>query len=170
MNEEDCLMNQTNNHRNRKIEEEEIELKRNYYNGADQKEDNMETEQVDKKVKGVQKIEEDAVKAVAEASKVVAGMINRSVSGDVATRTVMEAAKAVAALAKAAEGNLEASDIVEEVQARLQDLEALQAAIVRRETQASRRKKIPKECQTKRPKFSCTTNTSFFTMLSQKPR
>ena len=65
-------------------------------------------------------------------------MINGSVSGDVATKTVMEAAKAVAgenfcfehqvtklyvdlsALAKAAEGNLEASDIVEEVQARLQ--------------------------------------------------
>ena len=73
MNEEDCLMNQTNNHRNRKIEEEEIELKRNYCNGADQKENNKETEQVDKKVKVVQKIEEDAVKAVAEASKVVAG-------------------------------------------------------------------------------------------------
>ena len=121
MNEEDCLMNQTNNHRNRKIEEEEIELKRNYYNGADQKENNKETEQVDKKVKVVQKIEEDAVKAVAEASKVVAGsqtvlqrldqaieslistipffstgIIHGSVSGDVATKTVMEAAKAVA--------------------------------------------------------------------------
>ena len=121
MNEEDCLMNQTNNHRNRKIEEEEIELKRNYYNGADQKENNKETEQVDKKVKVVQKIEEDAVKAVAEASKVVAGsqtvlqrldqaieslistipffstgIIHGSVSGDVATKTVMEAARAVA--------------------------------------------------------------------------
>ena len=121
MNEEDCLMNQTNNHRNRKIEEEAIELKRNYCNGADQKENNKETEQVDKKVKVVQKIEEDAVKAVAEASKVVAGsqtvlqrldqaieslistipffstgMINGSVSGDVATKTVMEAARAVA--------------------------------------------------------------------------
>ena len=121
MNEEDCLMNQTNNHRNRKIEEEEIELKRNYCNGADQKENNKETEQVDKKVKVVQKIEEDAVKAVAEASKVVAGsqtvlqrldqaieslistipffstgIIHGSVSGDVATKTVMEAARAVA--------------------------------------------------------------------------
>ena len=73
MNEEDCLMNKTNNHRNGKIKEEEIELKRNYCNGTDQKQNNKETEQVDKKVKRVQKIEEDAVKAVAEASKVVAG-------------------------------------------------------------------------------------------------
>lgn len=169
MNEEDSLMNKTNHHRNGKIKEDEIELKRNYCNRTDQKQNNEETEEVDKR-EIVQKIEEDAVKAVAEASKVVAGMINGSVSGDVATKTVMEAAKAVAALAKAAEGNLEASDIVEEVQARLQDLQALQAAIVRRETQVSRRKKVPKECQTKRPKFSCTTNTSFFTMLSQKPR
>ena len=116
MNEEDCLMNKTNNHRNGKIKEEEIELKRNHCNGADQKQNNEETEQVDKEVKSVQKIEEDAVKAVAEASKVVAGfqtikaikslvstipffstgMINGSVSGDVATKAVMEAAKAVA--------------------------------------------------------------------------
>ena len=73
MNEEDCLMNKTNNHRNGKIKEEEIELKRNYCNGTDQKQNNKETEQVDKNVKRVQKIEEDAVKAVAEASKVVAG-------------------------------------------------------------------------------------------------
>ena len=115
MNEEDCLMNQTNNHRNRKIEGEEIELKRNYCNRTDQKQNNEETEEVDKRGI-VQKIEEDAVKAVAEASKVVAGfqtikaikslvstipffstgMINGSVSGDVATKAVMEAAKAVA--------------------------------------------------------------------------
>ena len=115
MNEEDCLMNKTNNHRNGKIKEEEIELKRNYCNKTDQKQNNEETEEVDKR-EIVQKIEEDAVKAVAEASKVVAGfqtikaikslvstipffstgMINGSVSGDVATKTVMEAAKAVA--------------------------------------------------------------------------
>ena len=37
------------------------------------KKEAAKTEQVDKKVKRVQKIEEDAVKAVAEASKVVAG-------------------------------------------------------------------------------------------------
>ena len=73
MNEEDCLMNKTNNHRNGKIKEEEIELKQNYCNGTDQKQNNKETEQVDKNGKRVQKIEEDAVKAVAEASKVVAG-------------------------------------------------------------------------------------------------
>ena len=115
MNEEYCLMNKTNNHRNGKIKEEEIELKRNYCNRTDQKQNNEETEEVDKR-EIVQKIEEDAVKAVAEASKVVAGfqtiktikslvstipffstgMINGSVSGDVATKTVMEAAKAVA--------------------------------------------------------------------------
>ena len=115
MNEEDCLMNKTNNHRNGKIKEEEIELKRNFCNRTDQKQNNEETEEVDKR-EMVQKIEEDAVKAVAEASKVVAGfqtikaikslvstipffstgMINGSVSGDVATKTVMEAAKAVA--------------------------------------------------------------------------
>ena len=73
MNEEYCLMNKIKNCRNGKIKEEEIELKRNYCNGTDQKQNNKETEQVDKKVKRVQKIEEDAVKAVAEASKVVAG-------------------------------------------------------------------------------------------------
>ena len=72
MNEEDCLMNKINNHRNGKIKEEEIELKRNYCNRTDQKQNNEETEEVDKR-EIIQKIEEDAVKAVAEASKVVAG-------------------------------------------------------------------------------------------------
>ena len=55
MNEEDSVMNKTNNYRNGKIKEEEIELKRNYCNGTDQKQNNKETEQVDKKVKRVQK-------------------------------------------------------------------------------------------------------------------
>ena len=129
-------------------------------------------------------------------------MINGSVSGDVATKTVMEAAKAVAGenflfwtssykvlywsyssrqscrrksrglryCRRSPSKTPGFVPISSEHKYFWQDLEALQAAIVRRETQVSRRKKIPKECQTKRPKFSCTTNTSFFTMLSQKPR
>ena len=130
-------------------------------------------------------------------------MINGSVSGDVATKTVMEAAKAVAGenilfwtssyiviywsfnssrqscrrksrglryCRRSPSKTPGFVPISSEDKYFWQDLQALQAAIVRRETQVSRRKKVPKECQTKRPKFSCTTNTSFFTMLSQKPR
>ena len=74
-----------------------------------------------------------------------------------------------------------------------QDLQALQSAINEQEIETARKKvskesqtrskvsrecqeqeiskrKVPKECQTTRPKFSCTTNTRFFTSLSQKPR
>jgi len=117
----------------------------------------------------VGEVEEEAVKAVREASTVVAGMTSGSVNGDTATKAVVEAAKAVAALATAVEENLEASAVAKEIEARLQDLQSLQSAIRDQEIERARRK-VPKECQTKRPKFSCTTNTRFFTSLSQKPR
>ena len=66
---ENCLLNKTNNHRNEAIKEEEIELERNYCNRTAQKQNDKEAEQADRR----EKIEEEAVKAVAEASKVVAG-------------------------------------------------------------------------------------------------
>ena len=94
----------------------------------------------------------------------------------------------LAALATAVDDNFEASLVAKEVEARLQvfsfteevfklpsssfsrqDLQALQSSIKEQEIERARRK-VPKECQTKRPKFSCTTNTRFFTSLSQKPR
>jgi len=147
--------------------------------------DNNEESETLQKVelrKRVVEAEEEAVKAVREASTAVAGMISGSVNGETATKVVLEAAKAVAALATAVDENLEASVVVKEVQARLQDLQALQSAINEQEIETARKKvpkesqtkskvsrecqeqeiskrKVPKECQTTRPKFSCTTNT-----------
>jgi len=153
---------------------EEIELRREACKDKEQKicdifEGKSDTlREVEMRVKVVE-VEEQAVRAVREASTVVAGMISGSVNGDTATKAVVEAAKAVAALATAVDENLEASVVAKEVEARLQDLQALQSAIREQEIERARRK-VPKECQTKRPKFSCTTNTRFFTSLSQKPR
>jgi len=148
---------------------EEIELRRNTCKHKGKEISDKETTREVEVREKVSEAEEQAVKSVREASNVVAGMISGTVNGETATNAVLEAAKAVAALATAVDENLEASVVAKDVQARLQDLQALQSAIKEQEIERARRK-VPKECQTKRPKFSCTTNTRFFTSLSQKPR
>merc|ERR1719300_2155545 len=106
-----------------------MELMRNTCKGKGQKiSDKEKTREFEAREK-VSEAEEQAVRSVREASNVVAGMISGTVNGDTATRAVLEAAKAVAALAVAVDENLEASVVAKEVQARLQDLQTLQSAI-----------------------------------------
>jgi len=77
----------------------------------------------------IEDCENRAMEALDTAAVAVTGMIKGETEGDEATRAVVEAAKAVAALAAAAEENIEVTTVVREVQASLQGLQEIQAAL-----------------------------------------
>jgi len=79
----------------------------------------------------IEECEDLAMEALDTAVVAVTGMINGETDGSEATRAVVEAAKAVAALAAAAEENIEVTSVVKEVEARLQGLQEIQAALSR---------------------------------------
>jgi len=92
-------------------------------------EDDSYSDEEDELMAHIEACEDLAMEALDTAAVAVTGMIKGETEGDEATRAVVEAAKAVAALAAAAEENIEVTTVVKEVQARLQGLQEIQAAL-----------------------------------------
>jgi len=92
-------------------------------------EDGCYSDEEDELMARIEDCEDLAMEALDTAAVAVTGMIKGEREGDEATRAVVEAAKAVAALAAAAEENIEVTTVVSEVQARLQGLQEIQAAL-----------------------------------------
>merc|ERR1719500_2558762 len=83
-------------------------------------EDASYSDEEDELMAQIEDCEDLAMEALDTAAVAVTGMINGETEGDEATRAVVKAAKAVAALAAAAQENIEVTTVVKEVQARLQ--------------------------------------------------
>jgi len=92
-------------------------------------EEDCYSDEEDELMAHIEDCEDLAMEALDTAAVAVTGMIKGETEGSEATRAVVEAAKAVAALATAAEENIEVSTVVKEVQARLQGLQEIQAAL-----------------------------------------
>jgi len=77
----------------------------------------------------IEECEDLAMEALDLAAVAVTGMVHGRTEVDEATKAVVEAAKAVAALAAAAEENIEVSAVVKEVQDRLKGLQEIQETL-----------------------------------------